>query len=116
MALNLVATLRQRPGRALLTVLVVACVAYVIGYPFLVADFPMITDLPFHAACMSIFRHYFDADFGFREQFTLHPFEPYISMYALGALLALVLPIVLAAKLTCIILLSLLPAGLAVLL
>lgn len=116
-ALNhLLALARRRPLDAVLAAIVVATSAYVIGYPFVVAHYPPITDLPFHAASMSIFRHYWDPAFGFREQFTLHLLEvPYVSMYAIGALFALVLPIHLAAKASAVIMLSLLPAGLAVL-
>jgi hypothetical protein len=72
---------------------------YVIVYPFTLSKLPPITDLPFHATSISIFRHYWDPSFHFREQFTLHPLEvPYISMYLLGVLFALVLPVVDAVK------------------
>jgi hypothetical protein len=100
-----------------LVVAAVAVAAYVIAYPFTRATYPPLTDLPFHAAQASILRHYFDPSFHFREQFTIHPLEaPYVSMYAIGALFALVLPITTAAKLMSISMLALMPAGLAVLL
>jgi hypothetical protein len=105
-----------RPSSTLLAAGVIAAAAYVVAYPFFVVTYPPITDLPFHAAESSILRHYFDRRFHFREQFELHFFEvPYAAMYVLGAFFALFLPIVWAAKLTAIVLLALLPAGLAVL-
>ncbi|MCB9579714.1 MAG: hypothetical protein H6717_21975 [Polyangiaceae bacterium] len=107
---------RANPGNALLGAAVVAVSAYVIGYPFLVVKYPPITDLPFHAASTSILRHYWDPSFGFHKQFTLHLLEvPYVSMYAIGALLALVMPIDMAVKASAVVMLALLPAGLAVL-
>ena len=75
------------------------------------------TDLPFHAAYTSILRHYEDPAWHFREQFELHPIAvPYLSHYALGALLMLVLPPLAAVKVATGILLLLVPAGMAVLL
>jgi hypothetical protein len=100
-----------------LVVAAVAVVAYVVAYPFTRATYPPLTDLPFHAAQASILRHYFDPSFHFREQFTVHPLEaPYVSMYVIGALFALVMPITTASKLMAISMLGLVPAGLAVLL
>jgi hypothetical protein len=108
--------LRAHRSGAALAVGVVGVAAYVIAYPFCVVTYPPITDLPFHAAASSILRHYFDPAFHFREQFELHFFEvPYASMYVLGALFALFLPIVWAIKLTAMVLLAQLPLGLAVL-
>jgi hypothetical protein len=90
--------------------------AAVIAYPFTLATYPPLTDLPFHAAQASIFRHYLDPAFHFREQFSLHPLEvPYVSMYALGAFFALFVSISAATKLMAITMLALVPAGLAVL-
>ncbi len=110
------AEVRRRPWDALVFGLALAAVAYTVGYPFVVAHYPPITDLPFHGAHTSILRHYWDPAWHFEEQFTLHPIEvPYVSMYALGALLALVVPIVWATKLMAIAMLLALPAGLAVL-
>jgi hypothetical protein len=104
------------PGRALFVAVSVALAAYVIAYPFTLVRYPPLTDLPFHAAQTSILRHYLDPSFHFREQFTLHPLEvPYLSMYVIGALFALVVSIGTATKLMAIVMLALVPAGLAVL-
>ncbi len=101
---------------ALLLAVTLAAGAYVIVYPFTLVRYPPITDLPFHASEMSILRHYFDPKFHFREQFSLHPLEvPYLSMYVIGALFALVVPISVATKLMAIAMLALVPVGLAVL-
>lgn len=110
-----VGTLRAHPGPAALTLAVLGVAAYVVVYPFFLVTYPPITDLPFHAAESSILRHYFDPEFHFREQFELHFFEvPYAAMYILGAFFALFFSMAWAAKLTAIVLLSLMPAGLAV--
>ncbi len=94
----------------------IALTLYVLGYPLLVTRYPPLTDLPFHAAQTSILRHYWDPSYHFHEQFTLHPIEvPYISMYALGAVLAVLVPITTASKLMALLMLGMLPAGLAVL-
>jgi hypothetical protein len=96
--------------------LVVAAGLYVIAYPFTVVTYPPMTDLPFHAASIAIVRRYFDAAYHFREQFELHFLTvPYATMYLLGAVFALFLPIAWATKLMAIVLLALLPIGLAVL-
>ncbi len=88
---------------------------YVVAWPFTRAHLPPITDLPFHAAAMSILRHYFDPAFHFREQFTVELLKaPYWTMHGLGALLSLVMPITAATKVCSVVLLLLLPAGLAV--
>src|SRR5687767_1134337 len=87
--------LGARPWESALGGVAVAATLYVVVYPFFQARYPPMTDLPFHAAEMSILRHYLDPSFHFREQFTIHPIEvPYVSMYAIGALLALVVPVV----------------------
>ncbi len=105
----------SRPVHVITIVLSLAFAAYVIAYPLSVVTYPPLTDLPFHASAMTIMRHYFHASWHFREQFTLHPIAaPYISFYVLGALLAVVLPIDVAAKVATAIMLSLLPFGLAV--
>lgn len=97
--------------------IVVATALYVIVYPFTVTHYPPMTDLPFHAAETSIFRHFWDPNWGFRQQFLLHPLSsPYVSFYGLGAIFALVLPIHIAVKVAAAVMLSLLPIGLAVLL
>ena len=90
-----------------------AAIVYVIGAPFWAADYPMMTDFPFHAASSSIFRHYVDAGWHFREQFVFQLFAvPYVSFYGLAAIFMLVLPPVAATKLAAAIMLSLLPLGL----
>ncbi|WP_437276300.1 hypothetical protein WME90_34335 [Sorangium sp. So ce375] len=107
---------RRAPLGAGLAVVVVAATVYVIAVPLAVVRYPPMTDLPFHAAEMAAFRHYLDPAWHFREQFTLQPLAvPYMSMYALGALLMLVLPPVAAVKIAAAAMLALLPAGLAVL-
>jgi hypothetical protein len=111
-----VALLHAWPWEATLRVLALGVSAYVIGYPFLTTRYPPMTDLPFHAAEMSILRHYLDPAYRFHEQFTVHPLEvPYMSMYVVGALLALLMPVTWAAKGMSLLMLALLPAGLAVL-
>jgi len=106
---------RHRKGEALVAAIAVSLAAYVVIYPFLVTAYPPITDLPFHAAETSILRHYFDPAWHFREQFSLHPFDaPYVSMYVIGVLFALVMPIAAATKAMSIVMLGLMPAGLAV--
>jgi hypothetical protein len=110
------AAVRARPFDAALVLGAVVITFYVVAYPFMVVHLPPMTDMPFHAAAVSILRHYLDPAYHFREQFTIHPLEtPYVSMYVLGALFALVMPIQWAAKLMGISMLVLLPAGLAVL-
>lgn len=102
--------------RALTLAVAALAALYVLVYPFAVARHPAITDLPFHAAQASIFRHYGDPAFHFTEQFELHPFDvPYVTMYALGALAAFALPVHVAAKVMAVAMLALLPLGLAVL-
>lgn len=106
---------RAPTARAAIAAVALSAAIFVVAYPFTRAHYPPITDLPFHAAAMSILRHYWDPAYHFREQFSLHFVEvPYWSMHGLGAFFALFMPIVTAAKLTTIVLLLLLPAGLAV--
>jgi hypothetical protein len=108
-------TVSGSPLASLLTLGAVILCVYVVAYPLMVVRYPPITDLPFHAASTSIFRHYFERDWHFREQFTFHLLQvPYWTQYMLGALLALVMPIVAATKVTAALLLGLVPAGLAV--
>ncbi|WP_437606674.1 hypothetical protein WMF20_37810 [Sorangium sp. So ce834] len=107
---------RRAPLDAALALVVVAASVYVIALPLAVVRYPPMTDLPFHAAQTAALRHYLDPAWHFREQFTLQPLAvPYMSMYALGALLMLVLPPVAAVKVAAAVMLALLPAGLAVL-
>ncbi|HZO14648.1 MAG TPA: hypothetical protein VFB62_15350 [Polyangiaceae bacterium] len=96
--------------------LVLATSIYVIVGPFLVSRYPMMTDLPFHAANAAILRHYFDPAWHFREQFVLQPFAvPYLSMYVIAALLMTFMSAVSAIKVAAVVMLALLPIGLAVL-
>jgi hypothetical protein len=104
----------RRPLAAAITIAAIGVSIYVAAAPLFAAHYPPITDLPFHGATASILRHYFDPAYHFREQFWIDISQnPYWSLYALGALFALVMPIVLATKLACAVLLLLLPAGLA---
>lgn len=104
------------PFSALSALVVVCSTAWVVVYPFFLVTHPPLTDLPIHAANVSILRHYFDPAWHFREQFVIDWLGvPYVTSYALGALLAFVLPIEWAMKITAITMLLLLPAGLAVL-
>jgi len=59
----------------------VATIIYVIGAPFWAAEYPMMTDFPFHAASSSIFRHYLDAGWHFREQFVFPEVNPEESIF-----------------------------------
>jgi hypothetical protein len=93
-----------------------ATIAYVVGAPFWAADYPMMTDFPFHTASSSVFLHYTDAGWHFREQFVFQMFAvPYVTLYALSAMFMIVLPPVVATKLAAASLLAVLPAGLMVL-
>jgi hypothetical protein len=68
-----------------------------------------------HAAITSAFRHWFDPSYHFQDQFEMTPAQsPQLTFYVMGALLALVLPITWAVKVTVIAFLALLPLGLAV--
>jgi hypothetical protein len=87
----------------------------VIAYPLAQAKYPPITDLPFHAAAVSILRHHGDPAFAFQQQFVLEPFAAYWTLYALGATFAVLLPITAAMKLALILMLASIPGGLAVL-
>ncbi|MEZ4233883.1 MAG: hypothetical protein R3B89_32210 [Polyangiaceae bacterium] len=106
----------EHPMTSLVGAGALALALYVLAYPLVVTRYPPLTDLPFHAAQTSILRHYWDPSYHFHEQYTLHPIEvPYISMYLIGALCSLVLPITSATKIMALVMLGLLPAGLAVL-
>lgn len=105
-----------RRTQSLVALCALAVTLYAVCYPLVVTRYLPLTDFPFHAAQTSILRHYYDPSFHFHEQYTLHPIEvPYISMYVLGAVFALLLPITTASKLMAALMLGLLPAGLAVL-
>jgi len=106
---------RRKPFDALAVVLVLAACGYVIVGPLVVARYPMMTDLPFHAANAAIVKNYWTESWHFREQFVLQPFAvPYMSMYVIAAGLMFVMSAVSAVKVAGAIMLALLPAGLAV--
>lgn len=93
-----------------------ATIIYVVGAPFWAADYPMMTNFPFHTASSSVFRHYLDAGWHFDEQFQFQLLAaPYVTFYGLAAALMLVFPPVVATKLAAALLLTLLPIGLMVL-
>lgn len=107
--------MRRRIDAALLAL--AACVAAaLVFWPLFSATYPPMTDLPFHAAQTSAFRHYWDDAYHYRDQFDLRPIAvPYMSSYVLGALLMVVFSTTTAVKLATGIMLLLLPAGLATL-
>ncbi len=106
---------RTQPLSVALSLAALLVALYVVAGPLFSVRYPAMTDLPFHAAQTSTFRHYLDPAFHQREQFSLHPLAvPYISMYALGAALMLVFPMLTAVKIAAAVMLGLLPAGLAV--
>ncbi|MFT3765806.1 MAG: hypothetical protein QM820_09845 [Minicystis sp.] len=108
--------LRRSPLESALIVSAIAVTLYVLAAPLAASRYPPMTDLPFHAAQSATLRHYWDPAWHFRDQFDLRPLAaPYVSFYALGALLMLVFPPVPAVKITIAVLLGLVPAGLAVL-
>ena len=93
-----------------------ATICYVVGAPFWAAEYPMMTDFPFHAASSSIFRHYLDAGWHFREQFVFQLLAvPYVTLYLLSALLMWVLSPIVATKAAAALMLAILPGGLMVL-
>ena len=108
--------LKRSPADTFIAVVAIGLGFVTIAWPFWVARYPAMTDLPFHAAMTSAFRHWFDASYHFRDQFELHPLSvPYASSYVLGAILMLFLPAIPAVKVATAIMLSALPIGLAVL-
>ncbi|MGE0323870.1 MAG: hypothetical protein AB7K71_09895 [Polyangiaceae bacterium] len=112
------ATLSTSEGKleALALVGAFALCVYVLVYPFCLVRYPPITDLPFHAANTSILRHYSDPAFHFRDQFYIDPLSaPYMLQYLVGAGLSFILPMHVAVKVTCVLLLGCLPLGLGLL-
>jgi hypothetical protein len=108
--------LRRRPIEALAWLAAIVLSVWVLGAPLWSARYPMMTDLPFHAATASIIRHYFDADFHFREQFAPQFLAvPYLTFYLVAAAAMFVVDAVVAIKVAAAVMLSLLPIGLAVL-
>ena len=103
------------PSEVVLAAFALAIAAYAVIAPFVVTRYPPMTDLPFHAASTSALRHYWDPAFHYREQFEWRPLAvPYLSTYVLGAILMLVMPAALAAKVVAAVMIGLVPAGLAV--
>lgn len=93
-----------------------AAIIYVVGAPFWAAEYPMMTDFPFHASSSSVFRHYLDKGWHFHEQFVFQLFAvPYVTFYAIAAIFMLALPPIVATKLAAGLMLALLPIGLMVL-
>jgi hypothetical protein len=93
-----------------------ATITYVVGAPFWAADYPMMTEFPFHTASSSVFRHYSDAGWHFHEQFVFQLLAvPQVTLYALSAIFMVVLPPIAATKLAAGLLMALLPIGLMVL-
>ena len=108
-------SLRASPFEAALAGLAIAVALYAVVAPFVVTRYPPMTDLPFHAASTSSLRHYWDPTFHQREQFVWRPIAvPYMSMYAIGAVLMLIFPALVAVKIAAAIMVALVPAGLAV--
>jgi hypothetical protein len=106
----------RSPLELALAIAAIAAAVYAIAVPFAAARYPAMTDLPFHAAQTGTLRHWLDPSFHQQDQFELHPLEvPYLSMYAIGAALMTVLPMMVAVKIAAAVMLALLPAGLAVL-
>lgn len=106
---------RQRPLDSLLVLIALLSSVYVVASPFFETRYAPMTDLPFHAANTGIVRHYNDPAFHLREQFELAPIGvPYVSSYAIGALLMLFLPSWVAVKIAAAVMLALLPLGLGV--
>lgn len=105
----------RSPLEAALAIAAIVAALYAIALPFTAARYPPMTDLPFHAAQTSTIRHWLDPSFHQQDQFEAHPLAvPYLSMYAIGAALMLVFPMIIAVKIAAAVMLALLPAGLAV--
>ena len=114
------ARLRRRaaaaPLEATLALSAVVVSLYVVIAPLTASRYPPMTDLPFHATFGATFLHYWDPSYHLQEQFRLAPFShPYMSMYALIALLMVVFPMMWALRIALVVFLLMVPAGLAVL-
>ncbi|NUP05815.1 MAG: hypothetical protein HOW73_07120 [Polyangiaceae bacterium] len=84
--------------------------------PFALVTYPQMVDLPMHAAQTSALRHLSDPSYAFDQQFELHPLGyPYMSSYALGAVLMSFMSAIAATKIANVVLLAFVPAGLATL-
>lgn len=107
---------RRRPLAALAWLAALALTIWVVGAPLWSARYPVMTDLPFHAASASIIHHYFDEAWHFREQFAPQLFAvPYLTSYAVAAVAMFFVDAVVAIKIACAVMLLLLPLGLGVL-
>jgi hypothetical protein len=107
---------RRSPLDFVLGAVALAAAAYAVIAPFTASRYPAMTDFPFHTAGAATLRHYWDPSYHFQDQFNLRPLAvPYLSLYALGAVLMLFLPAVTAAKVAGAVMVALVPAGLAVL-
>ncbi len=107
---------RRLPAESFAAALAVVVTVYVIALPLAAARYPLMTDLPLHAANASVLRHYADPAWHFREQLTLAPLSvPYMLFYVVAAAFMLVLPTLAAVKAAVFVMLALLPTGLAVL-
>lgn len=106
---------RAEPLEVALATAALGVALYAVAGPLAAAHYPPMTDLPFHASQTGTLRHYWDPSYHFHEQFELHPLAvPYLSMYAIGALLMIFLPALLAVKIAAGVMIGLVPAGLAV--
>ncbi len=104
------------PLEATLAVSAVVVSLYVVISPLTASRYPPMTDLPFHATFGATFLHYWDPSYHLQEQFRLAPIShPYMSMYALIALLMVVFPMMWAVRVAVVVHLLMVPAGLAVL-
>ena len=106
----------DRPAGLVAMIAAIALCGYVVALPLWAAHTPMMVDMPFHTAASSVFRHYFDPEWHFREQFELQLLQvPYLSFYGLIAgLMTLFSPLV-ATRIAIAVMLSMVPAGLAIL-
>jgi len=109
------ARITEHPVDSLLALIAVLVTAWALLAPFLVVKYPPLNDLPMNASITSIFRHWFDPAWHFREQFQPQFLQmPTLTNYVVGAFLALFLPISWAVKISSLLLIALLPLGLAV--
>ncbi len=107
---------RRSPLEATLALAAALVTLQVILSPLAASRYVPMTDLPFHVAQGAVFRHYWDPSCHFHEQFVLRPLAiPYMAINALVASAMLVLPPLLAIKVTLAVLLMMVPGGLALL-
>lgn len=100
---------------AVLAAVAILVTGWVLIAPFTVVTYPPLNDLPMQASITSIFRHWLDPAWHFREQFQPQLLQiPTLTNYVVGAFFALFLPIAVAVKLSSLLMIALLPLGLAV--